>query len=74
MTQREWQRLEDTVVSMTPDEIERLAALLSRQHAAVSSSSTDPILGLLSGEPEIVDQALKQALDARNSHSLRSGN
>ena len=73
MTQLEWKRLEDAVVSMTPEEMERLAALLTRQYAAVSSSSGDPILGLLSGEPELVDQVLEQALSARNTHPLRSG-
>ena len=74
MTQLEWKRLEDAVVSMTPEEMERLAAILSRQYAAASRSSSDPILGLLSGEPEIVDQVLEEALDARNTHPLRSAN
>jgi hypothetical protein len=41
---------------------------------AGAEGAADPILGMFSGEPELIDQVLQSAMSARERHPLRSPN
>ena len=70
MTQSEWQRLEQTVQSLSAAEKERLRSLLNRPLAA-ESGAADPLLGLMADDPDLVDRVLEAALTARERDPLR---
>jgi hypothetical protein len=50
MTDLEWQRLEETLNHMTPDEKAHLAALVNASLSPPVTTSKDPLLGLLADE------------------------
>jgi len=72
MTALQWKQLQETVAQMTSEEKERLAALLHRRPADESAPATDPLLGLMADESELVDQVVKEAHTARELHPLRT--
>jgi hypothetical protein len=71
MTQADWQQLESLVRQMTPGDKVRLLELISRLSAASSPHKGDPLLGLMSDDSELLDQAVESAYVARESHPLR---
>jgi hypothetical protein len=70
MTQLEWRQLEETVLGLSAAEKERLRALLSRS-VDTGHTATDPLLGLMADEPELVDSVVESAMLARERDPLR---
>ena len=71
MTQLEWQKLEETLAHMTPDEKVRLVALVNSSLSGETTPTKDPLLGLMADEPELVDDVVQAAYAARENHALR---
>jgi hypothetical protein len=43
-----------------------------RESSAATGLAADPLIGLMSDDPELVDQVVESAMTARESHSLRA--
>ena len=71
MTQLEWQKLEETLAHMTPDEKARLLALVNSSLSVEATSTKDPLFGLMADEPELVDDVVQATYAAREHHPLR---
>jgi hypothetical protein len=71
MTQLEWQKLEETLAHMTPDEKVRLLALVNSSLSVEATATKDPLFGLMADEPELVDDVVQAAYAAREHHPLR---
>ena len=72
MTHLEWQKLEETLAQMTPEEKARLVALIKSSLSGQETAGKDPLLGLMADEPELVDQMVEAAYAAREHHPLRA--
>jgi hypothetical protein len=71
MTQLEWEKLAETVVHMTDDEKQRLLTLLTNSLTTNPPVGSDPLLGLMSDEPELLDAVVESAMAARERDLLR---
>lgn len=71
MTQLEWQKLEELVLHMTPDEKARLMALVQASAAPTAGMVEDPILGSMADEAELVDAIVEDAYFSREHQPLR---
>jgi predicted DNA-binding antitoxin AbrB/MazE fold protein len=43
-----------------------------REASAATRQTTDPLIGLMSDDPELVDQVVESVMTARESHPLRA--
>jgi hypothetical protein len=64
MTPLEWKQLESTIQNHSTEEKEKLRTMLDRK-LPIKKVGTDPLFGLMSDEPELVDRVLEAALLAR---------
>jgi len=71
MTNSEWQRLEESLAHMTPEEKVRLLALVNLSLAKMATPTKDPLLGLVADEPDLIDEVVQGAYVARERHPLR---
>jgi hypothetical protein len=71
MIQLEWQKLEETLAHMTPEEKAHLLALVNTSLSGKATSPKDPLFGLMADEPELVDDVTQAAHAAREHHPLR---
>jgi hypothetical protein len=70
MTQLEWKKLEETVTQMSADEKRRLLAIVNSSLTKANGPASDPLLGLMADKPDLVDQVVKLAFEARESQPL----
>ena len=71
MTQLEWQQLEQTILSLSAAEKQRLRNLLN-QSLASQSTRLDPLLGLMADEPDLVDSVMDAAFAARERDTVQN--
>lgn len=71
MTHLEWQKLEETLAHMTPEEKVRLLTLVTSSLSGETTPVKDPVLGLMADEPELVDDMVQAAYAAREHDPLR---
>jgi hypothetical protein len=71
MTHLEWQKLEETLAHVTPEEKVRLLTLVNSSLSGEITPTKDPLLGHMADEPELVDDLVQAAYAAREHHPLR---
>ncbi len=71
MTQIDWQRLEQTMLRIGATEKDRLHSLPDRS-LAEGAKATDPLLGLMADDPDLVDQVVASAMTAHERDALRT--
>ena len=57
-----------------PESAEVTGTLHEKNGGAARSPATDPLLGLMVDEPELLDEVVEAAMVARERHPLRLGN
>jgi len=49
-----------------------VTGILQQKNGAAEAALDDPLMGLMSDEPELVDAIIEEAMAARESHPLRA--
>jgi predicted DNA-binding antitoxin AbrB/MazE fold protein len=52
-------------------ELAEVTGFVQQKSRSVDATSNDPLLGLMSDEPELVDAIVEEAMIARESHPFR---